>query len=406
MALARFDIWVRSAVGPAAAGAMIFVVQQPVTFVPNPPRIPNATQYPRTQVQMYSDQSGQNPIAQPLIADGFGHAFGYCAPGVYTVFLGIGGMLQLGQTCPDQLIENFSTTLSLSTNGIPNTVQELLNIQGAGSVTVASDNAGNITITGSTIPTPTLPVTTPVVASQWLSSYDAVTGVFTQTQPKASDLSIGALINGISATTQAPLDASTKLATTAYADNAVATSSPTAQFMFGPGFTNLPYSVYTGVSPSPDVAGQVIVVPFTWSATLAFDKVSFTATYGGGTELVNFGLYSSAGAKLWESGPLAITGSGAQNFNVTPYILVPGSYYYAQASNNTSVPTIFGYSVSAANNTPGNNANIFGNGFIMLGQAANSAPSNVSSMPSTLGTITANTGTGNNYGWAGVIFHS
>lgn len=63
---------------------------------------------------------------------------------------------------------------------------------------------------------------TPAIAREWLNSYDAATGEFTQTQPSASDLSVGALANGITATTQSnAADASLDVATDAFVQNAV-----------------------------------------------------------------------------------------------------------------------------------------------------------------------------------------
>jgi hypothetical protein len=55
------------------------------------------------------------------------------------------------QAYPDQAIgaSGSGTSTLLLTNGVPNFVQTQLNLQGAGSVAVTSDSAGNVTITGS-----------------------------------------------------------------------------------------------------------------------------------------------------------------------------------------------------------------------------------------------------------------
>jgi hypothetical protein len=81
------------------------------------------------------------------VADGFGHAYGYVASGLYTIVL-----IQFGKTqqvFPDQLIgAGAGSSLILQTNGVPNTVQSLLNIKGSGQISVTADGAGGVTISG------------------------------------------------------------------------------------------------------------------------------------------------------------------------------------------------------------------------------------------------------------------
>jgi hypothetical protein len=137
MALARFDTWVRSTVGPAAAGAQVYVCTQPTTVgVP-----------PSPLALLYSDNGGAHPISQPLVADGFGHAAAYCTAGSYTVVVVIGGKAQ--QVYPDQLIGGTAgSSFVLQTNGVPNIVQSLLNLNQSGSITVTADGLGGVTIGG------------------------------------------------------------------------------------------------------------------------------------------------------------------------------------------------------------------------------------------------------------------
>jgi hypothetical protein len=138
MPLARFDTWVRSAVGPAAAGTQVYICTQPAVTTTIPPS-PLAA--------LFADSGQVTPVAQPLVADGFGHAYGYVASGTYTVVLVQYGLVQ--QVFPDQLIgAGAGSSLVLQTNGVPNTVQSLLNLNGAGSVSVSSDGVGGVTITG------------------------------------------------------------------------------------------------------------------------------------------------------------------------------------------------------------------------------------------------------------------
>ena len=142
MPLARFDTWVRSAVGPAAAGTQVYICTQPATTTAVPPS-PLAS--------LFADAGEVTPVSQPLVADGFGHAYGYVASGTYTVVLVQYGLIQ--QVFPDQLIGGGEgSALILQTNGVANASQTLLNIKGAGTVSVSSDGAGGVTITGSLPP--------------------------------------------------------------------------------------------------------------------------------------------------------------------------------------------------------------------------------------------------------------
>jgi hypothetical protein len=72
----RRDEWVTDAIGQAIAGASVYVCSQPATTTTIPPG---------PLVQLYSDPLGANPITQPVITDGYGHAFYYCAQGTYTI---------------------------------------------------------------------------------------------------------------------------------------------------------------------------------------------------------------------------------------------------------------------------------------------------------------------------------
>ena len=140
MALARFDTWVRSAVGPAAAGTQVYVCTQPATIgVP-----------PSPLALLYSDSAGAHPVTQPLVADGFGHASAYCSAGSYTVVVVYGGRVQ--QTYPDQLIGGTAgTSFVLQTDGVPNPVQSLLNLKSGSGITLAADGLGGVTINNTAI---------------------------------------------------------------------------------------------------------------------------------------------------------------------------------------------------------------------------------------------------------------
>ena len=136
----RKDGWVKTTLGPAVAGAKIFLCYQPANISSAPPN---------PIVSIFSDPEGLAPITQPVITDGFGHYDYYVAPGLYTEIVVFGGKIQ--QVYPDQSIGNVGTagsssTFLMETNGVPNSSQFLQNlVQGVG-ISISSDNAGNTTI--------------------------------------------------------------------------------------------------------------------------------------------------------------------------------------------------------------------------------------------------------------------
>lgn len=79
MAIARDDRWVADALGRALSGAQVYWCTQPATTTTNPPS-PLAI--------IYTDITGATPEAQPIVADGFGHAWAYMDNSVlYTVVI-------------------------------------------------------------------------------------------------------------------------------------------------------------------------------------------------------------------------------------------------------------------------------------------------------------------------------
>ena len=79
MAIARDDRWTSDAQGRALSGALVYWCTQPAT-VPTPPAAPSPL------AVIYADISGTTPETQPVVTDGFGHAFAYMDDSVlYTV---------------------------------------------------------------------------------------------------------------------------------------------------------------------------------------------------------------------------------------------------------------------------------------------------------------------------------
>lgn len=146
----RMDGWVKSAQGPAIPGAQIYVCTQPANTVALPPS---------PLANIFADVNGLVPITQPIPTDGFGHYDFYAQAAVYTIVVGLGGIVQ--ELYPDQSLGGASgtsgggggTALVIQVNGATPANQLLLNLQGAGNTSVSTDGAGNVTITGSGIPT-------------------------------------------------------------------------------------------------------------------------------------------------------------------------------------------------------------------------------------------------------------
>jgi len=80
MAFGRDDRVVTDAQGRALAGAAVYWCSQPATAPATPP--------PSPLLAVYADISGTNPVTQPVLTDGFGHADVYLETGVlYTIVI-------------------------------------------------------------------------------------------------------------------------------------------------------------------------------------------------------------------------------------------------------------------------------------------------------------------------------
>ena len=140
----------------------------------------------------------------------------------------------------------------------------------------------------------------------------------------------------------------------------------------------------SAVSPSTS-SDQISVFLFQLTTSYTIRTVSAYIVSGGiAGSTMNFGIYSTTGAKLIDSGGLtASSSSTAESVTLgAPVVLAPGSYYFAQSSHSTSA-TCTGYGVGSAPLEAIINARTT----VKVGQAANSTASGV--MPSTLGTITS-----------------
>lgn len=171
------------------------------------------------------------------------------------------------------------------------------------------------------------------VTSLWLDSFTAATGLFTASQPAASDLSVAALANGITATTQAALSADTKVATDAYVDNAVAAATLT---IASPGYLMLPVerTNTTGSYTTSNLAANAVwAFMINVRDTITITDARFSALVNTAATATNFyvGIYSLAGNLLLEMKfPLTSNQVGVVSGTLTPasFKLTPGSYLY------------------------------------------------------------------------------
>lgn len=120
----RRDDWVTDAMGNALSGASVYVCSQPATTTSIPPS---------PLIQLYSDPAGADPITQPVLTDGYGHAFYYAAPGTYTVVYYSPQILET--VLADQTIGsgnvNFPITVAEGGTSATNAPQALINLGAA-----------------------------------------------------------------------------------------------------------------------------------------------------------------------------------------------------------------------------------------------------------------------------------
>ena len=138
----RSDLWVKSVLGQAIAGASVYVCSQPTTNITSIPPAPLAT--------IYSDVNGLNVIPGSMIyTDGQGHASFYISGITYTTVVVNGGIIQ--NSYPDQCPMNVGgggggSAITLLTNGTINISQTSLNLVSGSGISMISDASGNVTI--------------------------------------------------------------------------------------------------------------------------------------------------------------------------------------------------------------------------------------------------------------------
>lgn len=104
MSLYRTDGWVKSANGPAIAGASVFVCTQPANIVQATDPVtgvPVSTWTPTPLASIFSDVNGLVPITQPIMTDGLGHYNFYATANRYSIVVMASGRVQ--QSYVDQV---------------------------------------------------------------------------------------------------------------------------------------------------------------------------------------------------------------------------------------------------------------------------------------------------------------
>lgn len=357
--LFRSDGWVKTSLGPAVPGAQIWLCVQPANVASAPPS---------PLVPMFADPGGLVPITQPILTDGFGHYDFYTVAGVYTLVVAYGGTIQ--QVYPDQSVGGVGSggggTLVLQNNGAVNGDQLLLNLTGAGSVTVSDNGAGTITITGT---------------------------VFTGPAFKT---------NGVTNTTQSILNLTGAGTTTVASDafgnvtisSAASALSGSGAFFLGPGVTDLALiygspnwgQVAVNLQNGSLTANQVAVYLFELQVPFTISKCSTECTDSNAGQHGTFGIYSYSGAKLVDGGQfVTLNSSGIQTNTFIPVTLPAGTYWFAQAATNGTAQHFFGQNVSSASNTNGMLSTLLKNS-TRAAIAANALSAGV--LPATLGTLT------------------
>jgi len=107
---------------------------------------------PSPLATLYADPFGLTPISQPLVADGYGFVSAYVAAGTYTMVVALSNDIQ--NVYPDQSYGISSAQVLFETNGVPNPNQGVLNIVGAGDISVTINALGQTVVesTGFVLP--------------------------------------------------------------------------------------------------------------------------------------------------------------------------------------------------------------------------------------------------------------
>jgi hypothetical protein len=200
-------------------------------------------------------------------------------------------------------------------------------------VTFQTDINGNTSAFVPSSVAPILPVTKAAIASNWLNSYNAATGLFTATQPAASDLSNGTTGTGAVVLASAISGFGTGSVTSVSSGNvdsiatvsvATATTTPAISFALSTQTANTVWAgPTTGSAAAPTfralVAADIPAITVPWSslgnalANLTLANAGFTTTFN----------QTSAVAWLWKNTTVATVSTT----NASPLLELAANYW-------------------------------------------------------------------------------
>lgn len=172
--------------------------------------------------------------------------------------------------------------------------------------------------------------------------------------------------------------------------NAKSTGFSTAGqgYFFGPGLDMDPHSFASNVVLNTTIIttnNEVRAYQFTLKTSWTIRKV--TSQLGGGSfagRTFTFGIYDALKNKVLDSGAFDGSLTTVQTLSITPVVLAPGTYYFAQSTNNTGV-LVMGIGGNAGSLVA--LTGLFNTAAVRTSIAANPAVAGV--LPATLGTLTA-----------------
>jgi len=353
--LYRQNLWVKTAQGPALAGAQVWVCTQPANVASAPPS---------PLANCFSDPGGLVPISFPLFTDGFGFTDFYTLPGLYTIVIAYNNVIQ--EILPDTSLGNVGTggggtTITLEVNGASTSNPALLNLVAGPGISLTDEGGGAIQISSSG------------------------SGITLKTNGTTNaDQALLNLVSGTNVT----------LSSDAFGDVTInssgsSTFSGNGAFFYGPGIRNdvqalmqmgsISCTTVNGVNTT----NRVVVYLMQLDVPMTVSKCSAGATNNTIGNLASFGIYSYAGALLVSSGTFStLTTPTIQSNSFTPVTLQPGTYWFAQTSDTGGgSDTFWGNLVGSTNSVQ-----MFTKNTTRCGYGSNVSVLGV--LPSTLGTIT------------------
>lgn len=154
---------------------------------------------------------------------------------------------------------------------------------------------------------------------------------------------------------------------------------------WGPGMLTLFGTTNNGGSVST-TSNQVTVFQFILESEWVISTVSFYSENASNGNSFSFGIYDYDGNKLLDSGAMSIAGpTGVKTATITPVILSPGIYYFAQSATSGTTTRVTVLPDTVEQEAVMNQ----GSRSVVIGQAANATFAGI--MPATLGAISADT---------------